>query len=398
MNASSNGSTPSRVGEERRRAPSSPSDELAGAEAPRVDEQQPRARRRSVEHDARVRHLAGRVEQQRARSCAGASAGGSRPSSAQSRYLPRRPSAATRRPSSAVRAAPPARAARTSADRGSRSRVDRRARARAGASWRRIVSTSGSSGIADERAAREAARSSPVSQSSTDAPTSASGPSWRRPPSPAKRASSGACSRVWSVCGDAGSQPWSAVTISRSSSPRRSSQPRERRVDPPQRGVEALDVLAVTVELVGLDQVREHERRARGSPISALDARDRLRRWSAPGCVSLKPAPAKSAGALPTPWTATPGGEQRVEVSSATAARARSRDGPSVRSNAPGAPSNGRAITRPTASRPRARAAAPRTRRRARPAPSPRRARRAARPSPARCRGSGGRCARCSSP
>jgi GGDEF domain-containing protein len=42
--------------------------------------------------------------------------------------------------------------------------------------------------------------SCPVSQRSTLAPTSASGPSCRRPPSPAKRASSMACSRVWSVC------------------------------------------------------------------------------------------------------------------------------------------------------------------------------------------------------
>ena len=58
-----------------------------------------------------------------------------------------------------------------------------------GASWRLIVSTSGSSGIralAYERLARGGRRASrPVSQRSTLAPTSASGPSWRAPPRPA---------------------------------------------------------------------------------------------------------------------------------------------------------------------------------------------------------------------
>ncbi len=49
--------------------------------------------------------------------------------------------------------------------------------------------------------------SRPESQRSAEAPTSASGPSWRRPPWPSKRASSGACSRVWSEPGVVGSQP-----------------------------------------------------------------------------------------------------------------------------------------------------------------------------------------------
>ena len=53
-----------------------------------------------------------------------------------------------------------------------------------------------------ERVTGEAGASRPVSQRSTLAPTSASGPSWRRPPFPANRASSGAYSRVWSVWPD----------------------------------------------------------------------------------------------------------------------------------------------------------------------------------------------------
>ena len=48
-------------------------------------------------------------------------------------------------------------------------------------------------------------------------------------------ASSGACSRVWSVCGVAGSQPWSAVRTSRSPSRSSPSQRRDRRVDLAQR-------------------------------------------------------------------------------------------------------------------------------------------------------------------
>ena len=49
--------------------------------------------------------------------------------------------------------------------------------------------------------------SRPVTHFKTDAPTSAKGPSCRRPPWPAKAASSGTCSRVWSVPGVVGSQP-----------------------------------------------------------------------------------------------------------------------------------------------------------------------------------------------
>ena len=60
--------------------------------------------------------------------------------------------------------------------------------------------------------ARAAPASRPASQRRQDAPTSAIGPSWRRPPCPANAASSGTCSRVWSVPGCVGSTPWSAVS------------------------------------------------------------------------------------------------------------------------------------------------------------------------------------------
>ena len=78
-----------------------------------------------------------------------------------------------------------ARRRRSPAERGrTRDRGQRTAAARP----RRAHGTNGSPG--------SAGASRPVSQRSTEAPTSASGPSWRRPPWPAKRASSGACSRV----------------------------------------------------------------------------------------------------------------------------------------------------------------------------------------------------------
>ena len=92
-----------------------------------------------------------------------------------------------------------------------------------------------------------------------------------RPPWPAgsisRRASSGACSRVWSVCGErrvaavVGGHDQQIVA-------RPARQPaRQRGVDRAQRAVEAVDVLAVAVDLVGLDQVGEHEPSS-SSPIS----------------------------------------------------------------------------------------------------------------------------------
>ena len=69
-----------------------------------------------------------------------------------------------------------------------------------------------------KRRARQPGSGAPGDPRSTLAPTSASRPSCRRPSQPAYVASSGAYSRVWSVCGAVGSTPWSAVRISRSSS------------------------------------------------------------------------------------------------------------------------------------------------------------------------------------
>ena len=126
------------------------------------------------------------------------------------------------------------------------------------------------------------AASRPVSQRSTDAPTSANGPSWRRPPWPSKRASSGTCSRVWSVPGVVGSQPWSAVMISRSrAGSSRSSQRPDLGVDRLQRAVVARDVVAVAVDLVGLDEVREDE--------AAVERVDQLGRRRQRGRVGRRP-------------------------------------------------------------------------------------------------------------
>ena len=194
--------------------------------------------------------------------------------------------------------------------------------------------------------------SRPASQRSTEAPTSANGPSWRRPPWPAKAASSGTCSRVWSVPGVVGSQPWSAVSTSRSrSGSRRSSQVADRRVDLAQRAVEALDVLAVAVDLVGLDEVGEHEaavelvhqRRGRRRSPSALVA---------PLCCVVDADAGEHLADL------ADGVDRRCRRPgaprgrSARAAAARGPCGPRCARTRPGSPRNGRAITRPTACSP----------------------------------------------
>ena len=140
-----------------------------------------------------------------------------------------------------------------------------------------------------------AGASRPESQRSTEAPTSASGPSWRRPPWPSKRASSGACSRVWSEPGVVGSQPWSAVRTSRSRAGVEALEPAaDRGVDHPQRLVEARDVAAVAVDLVGLDEVGEHE-----AAVELVHQRvDRARsppRWSRPGARGRRRRPRRPA-------------------------------------------------------------------------------------------------------
>ncbi len=181
--------------------------QLAGAEAPRVAEAQLVA---VVEPDPHP--LVGRVRRRGRRGTSRSSAGGvirkTSSSSSKTSHLPRRASRLDR----AGRAT--ASQIACGVERGAPARIrdlERRARRRpatSGARLRRIVSTSGSSGIArprirsGERRAREpglvARRSASAGRSR---PTSAIGPSWRRPPSPANRASSGTRSRVWSACG-----------------------------------------------------------------------------------------------------------------------------------------------------------------------------------------------------
>ena len=112
------------------------------------------------------------------------------------------------------------------------------------------------------------------SQRSTEAPTSASGPSWRRPPWPSKRASSGRVlarvvgarrGRVAAVVGREDEQVARGVEAVEPAA--------DRGVDHPQRGVEARHVAAVAVDLVGLDEVGEHE-----AAVELVDQRPRPRR------------------------------------------------------------------------------------------------------------------------
>ena len=158
-----------------------------------------------------------------------------------------------------------------------------------------------------------------------------------------------ACGR----CPGGGSQPWSAVRTSRSrSGPARASQRADRGVDLPQRAVEALDVLAVPVDLVGLDEVREHEARVelveqrgrrRRSPRrwSRPRAPRRRRRRRTPGRPCRRRAPARRRPAAPAGRCA-PGGVEREVAAARRCARTR-----------PAPRANGRAITRPTACSPR---------------------------------------------
>ena len=170
---------------------------------------------------------------------------------------------------------------------------------------------------------------------------------------PANAASSGTCSRVWSVPGVVGSQPWSAVSTSRSRSRVQPRQPvPDRGVDLPQRAVEARDVLAVAVDLVGLDQVREHEARPR--------ARRSARRWprsppgwSRPGARGRRRRRSKTEPILPTVWTGSPSACSSSQVGARRAGRARSPCAPPCARRRRARPSNGRAMTRPTACSPR---------------------------------------------
>jgi hypothetical protein len=78
-----------------------------------------------------------------------------------------------------------------------------------------------------------------------------------------------------------------------------------RLVDALQRPVEAVDVLAVAVALVGLDEVREDEaavQLAADEPVVSASAAA----FEAPGWRAVKPTPAKRSCVLPTAWTGIP--------------------------------------------------------------------------------------------
>ena len=213
--------------------------------------------------------------------------------------------------------------------------LERRAPRRRGASWRRIVSTSGSSGTLSYEARTPGQRAARRGRSASAGRWRRRRPAGRRGggrPWPAKTASSGACSRVWSVCGAVGSTPWSAVRTSRSSgAQQRRATRRPRRRSRCSARVEALDVLAVAVDLVGLDEVGEDQA---GVEVAQQRGRrgERRARSSAPGCV-LVDARRRRTGRGPCrrAWTGTPASLQLVEVGAPGRRRPRSRGGPSVR-------------------------------------------------------------------
>ena len=151
------------------------------------------------------------------------------PDSSHTRYLPRRSSRSIRRPFTALaishgrRRRAPARV--EDLDLADAPALDARARAGGGSSRPRAARASDEvrrrSGRARPKVLRPgqlsgAPLAAASSHSSTLAPTSASSPSARRPSCPSNVASRGANSRVWSLPGWAGSQPWSAVSTSMS--------------------------------------------------------------------------------------------------------------------------------------------------------------------------------------
>ena len=157
---------------------------------------------------------------------------------------------------------------------------------------------------------------------------------------PRTTASSGACSRVWSVPGVVGSQPWSAVSTSRSPGRRSSSQPATAASISRSARVEALDVLAVPVDLVGLDEVGEHEARRRARAAARSSPRS-PRAFVGPGCECVDAdAGEQLAAPCPPRGPATPASRSSSGGSATAGGSAKSRR-PSVRTNAPGAPSNG---------------------------------------------------------
>src|SRR3954447_26085813 len=208
------------------------------------------------------------------------------PSSAHTRYLPRRPSRSTRRPSTASRTASGASGRH---HRGSRmsSSVSTRP-STAGASWRRIVSTSGSSGIAssmppaiapsaaDEALAGELAgraAGEPLERARADVGERAvvAAPVVRAEDGEQRRVLAGVVAvrrgRVHAVVGGEDQQVTRTEAVVEPLG--------DRLVDLAERLGEPADVVAVAVDLVGLDEVREdqpgvelvQELRRRGEPL-----------------------------------------------------------------------------------------------------------------------------------
>ena len=288
-------------------------DEVAGAEPARVDVDERGGRRRARRARAcAVARPAGRTGA--SRSSAGAGAGSDRARATRS--------GTCRRGSGARRRRRAARPRRPRAGRPRPARIEDLGRpivapSTCGASWRRIVSTSGSSGTVSYASMQpqtndspgsptEAKVLSPPSHASTLAPTSASGSVVPARAVPRER---GQQRRVLArVIGSRRRSGRSRGRRSGSAGPRSRAAPATRdarRRSRAARAVKPGDVVPVTVDLIGLDQVREHEperrasRSARSSPASA-------RAFVAPGCWTSIPTPANSCPTLPTVWTATP--------------------------------------------------------------------------------------------
>ena len=204
--------------------------------------------------------------------------------------------------------------------------------------------------------------SRPASQRSAVAPTSASGPSWRAPAvAPARRARAApsrrsapaaartrACGRCPRGSGPRRGRPSRSAGRPRAAPPASARRARRARAA---RAAKPRDVLAVAVDLVGLDQVHEHQpalelaRAARSTLASACafvapGVRVRRRRRPRTGRRSCRRR------APPRPRLRAPAG------TCARAAPARSRAAPACARTRPRRPANGRAITRPTACSP----------------------------------------------
>ena len=107
--------------------------------------------------------------------------------------------------------------------------------------------------LAEIAAPKLAATVWPISESDARTPRFTSG----RTRAPA--ASSGTYSRVWSVPGTVGSQPWSAVKMARSPGAQRGLEFRQPGVELFERGAVAFDIVAMAVLLVEIHQVDENQ-------------------------------------------------------------------------------------------------------------------------------------------